>query len=101
MRTPGHRLIASLGKRGNEKGWSGSEERAAVRNPGKGGEGKDKKDGKEVQRGEGSAWVTLEERSVCPRSVQWDPGPPGEERPQLRCPLGGLPRSPPHHDPLP
>lgn len=46
-----HRI--SLGKRGAEKGRSGSEERAAVRNPGTGGEGN--KDGEEVRRrGEGS-----------------------------------------------
>lgn len=43
---PAH--LISLGKRGAEKGRSGSEETAAVRNPREGGEGKGEKDGKEV-----------------------------------------------------
>lgn len=38
---------------------------------------------------------------MCPQGVQWDPGPPGGERPRRRCLLCRLSRSPPHHAPLP
>lgn len=43
--------------------------------------------------------MTLETRSVCPRSVQWDPRLPGGERPRRRCLAGRLPPPAPHAPP--